>query len=80
MGGLIFGEAEESTGGNFPRWGVGGSKFSNGGKKTFAWEVKLFLFSHIPNIFAGNILLKTGKILSNIAFSKLFLNHVKVPV
>ena len=56
----------------------GGSKFSNGGKKSFAWEVKLFLFSRIPNIFAGNILLKTGKILSLIAFSKLFLNHIKV--
>ena len=37
------------------------------GKSTPAWEVKLFLFFHIPNIFAVHILSKTGKIYSLIA-------------
>ena len=42
--------------------------------------VKLLLFSHIPNIFAVNILLKTAKIHSLTAFYKLFLNDIKVKI
>ena len=41
---------------------------------------KTTLFSHIPNIFAVNILSKTGKIPSLIAFYKLFLSVIKVKI
>ena len=49
------------------------------GKCTPAWGVKP-LFFYIPNIFAVNILLKTGKINSLITFYKLFLSYIKVKV
>ena len=49
------------------------------GKCIPAWGVKP-LFSRIPNIFAVNKLLKTGKIRSLIAFYKLFLSHIKVKI
>ena len=45
--------------------------------KTFVWGVKPPLFSRIPNIFAVNVLLKTGEIHSLIAFYKLYLSHIK---
>ena len=49
------------------------------GKCIPAWGVKP-LFFRIPNIFAVNKLLKTGKIRSVIAFYKLFLSHIKVKI
>ena len=75
----MFGGAEESTGGNFlgrgEGWG-GGANFSMVGKTLCMGGKALPLLPHS----AGNILLKTGKILSLIAFSKLFLDHVKVSI
>ena len=50
------------------------------GRNTPAWGVKPLLFSHIPNIFAVNILLKIGKIHSHITFYKLFLSDIKVNI
>ena len=42
-----------------------------------AWDVKPLLFSHIPNIFAVNILLKTRRIYSLTTFCKLLLSDIK---
>ena len=64
------------------------SRFPDGGGtppspsvgKTLCMEgegVKPLLFSCIPNIFAVNILLKTGNIQSLIA---LFLSHIKIKI
>ena len=50
------------------------------GRSTPAWGVKPLLFYHIPNIFAVNILLKTGEIHSHITFYKLFLSDIKVKI
>ena len=76
----MFGGAEESTGGNFlgrgGGGGGGGANFPMVGKTLCMGGKALPLFPH----YAGNILLKTGKILSLIAFSKLFLNHIKVSI
>ena len=49
------------------------------GTYTLAWGVNP-LFFRIPNIFTVNILLKTGKIHSLIAFYKLFLSQIKVKI
>ena len=49
------------------------------GWSTPAWEVKP-LFSHILNIFTANILSKTRKILSLLAFYKLFLSEIKIKI
>ena len=46
-------------------------------RSTPTWCVKPLLFAHIPNIFAVNMLLKTGKIDSFIAFYKLLLSGLK---
>ena len=75
----MFGGAEESTRGNFlgrggRGGGGGGANFPMVGKTLCMGRKALPLLPHS----AGNILLKTGKILSLIAFSKLFLNHIKV--
>ena len=53
-----------------------------GSGRTPTGVVKLLLFSHIPNIFAINILSKTKKIpsLRFIAFYKLFLSEIKIKI
>ena len=50
------------------------------GKSTSAWGVRPLLFSHICYIFAVNVLLKTGKTHSLIAFYKLFLSDIKFKI
>ena len=49
-------------------------------RSIFVWEVKPLLFYHIPHIFAVNIISKTSKIPSLIAFYKLFLIDIKIKI
>ena len=50
------------------------------GRSIPVWEVKPLLFSYNPKILGVNMLLNTGKILSLIAFYKLFLSDIKIKV
>ena len=48
------------------------------GRSSPAWGVKPLLFSHIPNMFAVNIL--SAKVTAFITFYKLILSDIKVKI
>ena len=66
--------------GGMRRFLDGGGDFPHPPSRENSMHSMPLLFSCVLNIFYVNILLKTGKIHSLIAFHKLFLSHIKVKI